>query len=277
MSRTLPRGLGTIVATVEKLDRLLKAAKPSAPPPDPERVDLKVYQKAPASDPDFPGLTPGKEKRRKPFWEVDESTSRVLEESMRGLMEMYYKAQDVDRRMRLKRKESEEALQLEFRTERDETFGKLPDKTKEVFRIVEKNRGVIQEGEDQMFRMLSMVIKVAGKIRTPGTPEPLGEDPRVEAAIAWIAEKVPTLLSEFMALLTEVEANYLNEQTPGGLVEPRRITVVDPTKQFDVQKTSSMNMSAFDLIQMMSSLWGKLKSVVQDLTHAADELEGLVE
>lgn len=269
------RDLVHTLHVVEKLSHMLTSAKAPAPQvPDP--ITMKVYKKAPPNRPDFPGLTPGKERLRPNFWEVDESTSEVLAEAMKSLMETYYKAKDVEARMQAARQKAEKKLQDTLGQERNEVMGQIPQKKKEVWQVVEKNRGVIHDGESQILRMMSMVVELMGETSKDVAPEPLPEDPRVEAAIAWVAKKMPTALAEFMKLLEQVEATYISEQESDSVTTPKTITVLDPTKQFDVQKTSALGFTAFDVIQVLSSLWGKLKSVVMDLKSGADELEGLV-
>jgi uncharacterized protein (UPF0305 family) len=256
------RTLKGILRTVNRLDWMLTANSE-----DP--ISLHVYKQPPASKPDLPGLTPGKFNRPL-IWEIEETKSAVLTEAVHSLLETYYKAEEIEAKMAARRKKYLDLLKKKYEPQLAETKGKLPERSDEVWRIVEKNKGVIQEGEKQLIRIASLVAQLKGHMREEAPePSPLPEDPRVEAAIQWVAKKMPALLKEFMSVLDQAEKEFLEAEKSEPSLTPRELNIVNPSE------TASLHISA-NLVEWLSSLWGKLKNSVQALTHGADYLEELV-
>lgn len=260
--------LTRIAGTAEKLSRLLAKDEEKTP------IELKVYKNKPPGREDWPGLTskPG-------FWEVEESKSKPLAKAMTQLMQAYYRARDIEAEMKAERVKAESEIREKHQVELDESKGKLPVYSREVWKIVEKNRGVIKEGEAQAMRLLQMVVELqAQKTIEAPEPEPLPEDPRVEAAIRWVASNVPNLLKQFMTVLDEAERQFLQSTKEEPRQTPPKLTIQNPTNK--APETASMDSAtmrkAFDLVEWLQSLWGKLKSAVQGLQKGADELEELM-
>jgi hypothetical protein len=251
-----------IIRTVDKLDRLLTADEE-----DP--IKVYVYKQPPASKPDLPGLTPGKF-NRPILWEIEESKSEALSEAIHSLLQTYYRAEEIEAKMAARKKRFLDLLKKKYEPQLSQTKGELPEKADEVWRIMEKNRGVIQEGEKQLIRIASIAAQLKGHIReeAPGRTS-LPEDPRVEAAIQWVSKKLPSLLKEFMSVLEQAEAEFLEAEKGEPALSPRELNIVNPTEK------ASLHVSA-SVTRWLSSLWGKLKTTVQALTHGADELEELV-
>lgn len=191
-----------VKATIAQIRRYLNAAEDTPP------VKFRPFKKSPSSSdwPRFPGKKPAP--GRPSVTEIPTSHSEALDEAIRLLMEAHAKAEAISEQIAAaKRKIAEE-----FGAADQEAKKSVSDLATRTWQILEKNRGVIEESDEIFMRIRNYIVGARGARHVVTPPTPLPPDPRVDAAIRFIAEKVPALVAEFTALLSEIEKQHLLAQ-----------------------------------------------------------------
>lgn len=194
-------------------------------------VKFRPLKKAPSSSdwPSFPGKksAPG----RPSVNEIPLSQSEALKESVSLLMEAHRKAEEISAQIaEAKRRIAEEFGGADQSAKRE--VSELATKT---WRVLEKNRGIIESSDEIFTRVYNYIVGARGARKIISPPTPMPQDPRVDAAIKFVAEKVPALVAEFMSILEQIEKDYLLAQTE----ESRTTTLPPELAVYDLEAKAS--------------------------------------
>ena len=170
---------------------------------------FRLLKKAPSSDdwPTFPVKkpTPG----RPSVHDVEAITSKPLIKAVEALVAAQQKALSVEAELKAAKKK----LADEFGVRINEGKTTVRQDVKAVWRLLEKNREALVEGREAFGRIESLIVGARGPRTTVSEPVPMEDDPRVEAILQFVTERMPGLLDEFYAIIHNIEEEYLESQS----------------------------------------------------------------
>lgn len=200
--------------------------------------------------------------------DVPETTSVPLKRLMTKLMATVEKAKKLDTQITVEKAK----IDKKYGEDKAKLKKETAQKVLAVWRLLNKNRGLIGPGVE-VFERVKDAYLLGARGPSISEPMPMEPDPRVDDALAFIAERVPGLYEEFEAIINKIEQEYLDAQDLESRTSKPEMLVYDLTKISSVRTSGVVD----TIMNALVGTFRKFKSWFRDAHHVLGVLDKILQ